>query len=332
MAFSVKILSTLSSITFNPNNPRDIRSLKRQSVFYFPSLHFHCSKHHGVFCRTPPWDPSPVAYSPTNDTTSLLAETPNIFETLSSESNAEAPTTNLAEHSPIKQQSTLRDIFLKWPMWLLGPALLLATGMIPTLWLPLSSVFLGPNIASLLSLVGLDCIFNLGATLFLLMADSNARPEQLTRSYYSEAPFSYRFWNMVAATTGFVTPLVVLFGSNKGSFFLQPQMTFIPFAVLFGPYLLLLSVQVLTEMLTWHWKSPVWLMTPVVYEGYRILQLMRALKLGAEMSAPAWILHSIRGLVCWWVFILGVQLMRVAWFAGFSVWKSEQEPAPGNGQ
>ncbi|KAK3195067.1 hypothetical protein Dsin_026377 [Dipteronia sinensis] len=39
---------------------------------------------------------------------------------------------------------------------------------------------LGPNIDSLLSLIGLDCIFNLGTTLFLLMADSCARPKKST--------------------------------------------------------------------------------------------------------------------------------------------------------
>ncbi|KAA8520483.1 hypothetical protein F0562_014739 [Nyssa sinensis] len=213
--------------------------------------------------------------------------------------------------------------YLKWPMWLLGPSLLLATGMVPTLWLPVSSIFLGPNIASLLSLTGLDCIFNLGATLFLLMADSCARPKNPTEACSSKAPFSYQFWNMVATITGFIIPLMMLFGSIKG--FLQPQLPSISFAVLLGPYLLLLSVQMLTEMLTWHWQSPVWLVTPVVYEAYRILQLMRALKLGAELSAPAWIVHTIRGLVCWWVLILGVQFMRVAWYAGFTARTRQQE-------
>lgn len=61
-----------------------------------------------------------------------------------------------------------------------------------------------------------------------------------------------------------------------------------------------------------------WLVTPVVYETYRVLQLMRGLKLGAELGAPAWTVHTIRGLVCWWVLVLGVQVMRVAWYAGFT--------------
>jgi hypothetical protein len=45
---------------------------------------------------------------------------------------------------------------------------------------------------------------------------------------------------------------------------------------------------------------------------------MRGLKLGVELTAPAWMMHTIRGLVCWWVLILGLQLMRVAWFAGLA--------------
>ncbi|KAL6981733.1 hypothetical protein U1Q18_023356 [Sarracenia purpurea var. burkii] len=148
------------------------------------------------------------------------------------------------------------------------------------------------------------------------MADSCARPKNPTEPISSRAPFSYRFWNMVATITGFIIPLTLLFGSQKG--FLQPVLPSISFAVLLGPYLLLLSVQMLTEMLIWHWKSPVWLVTPVIYEAYRVLQLMRGLKLGAEVNAPAWMVHTIRGLVCWWVLILGVQLMRVAWYAGFT--------------
>jgi len=69
------------------------------------------------------------------------------------------------------------------------------------------------------------------------------------------------------------------------------------------------------------------LVTPVVYESYRLLQLMRGLKLGAELSAPTWMLHMIRGLVSWWILILGVQLMSVAWFAGFAA-RSQQQHSP----
>jgi hypothetical protein len=116
----------------------------------------------------------------------------------------------------------------------------------------------------------------------------------------------------------------MLLGSHRG--ILQPQLPFISFLVLLGPYLLLLAVQMLTEMLTWHWRSPVWLVTPVVYEAYRVLQLMRGLKLAAELAAPGWVVDGIRGLVCWWVLVLGVQLMRVAWYAGFTARDQAHQP------
>ncbi|KAJ1392076.1 hypothetical protein SESBI_36073 [Sesbania bispinosa] len=148
-------------------------------------------------------------------------------------------------------------------------------------------------------------------------------PKSPTQDCKSKAPFSYQFWNIIASLTGFIIPLLMMFGSEKG--FLQPQLTSISFAVLLGPYLLLLSVQILTELLTWHWQSPVWLVTPVIYESYRVLQLMRGLKLGVELSAPAWVMHSIRGMVCWWVLILGLQLMRVAWFAGLTAQAQKQQ-------
>lgn len=272
-----------------------------------------------------PWEPSPVKYAPTDSpSNNFLKGTTNIFETLNSTETIENPSTyadELAETiSKPKPPSQLQ--YLRWPMWLVGPPLLLATGMVPTLWLPISSIFLGPNIASLLSLTGLDCIFNLGASLFLLMADACARPKTLAQTR-SQPPLSYRLWNLAGTLGGFIVPLVMLFASQKG--LLQPQLPFISFLVLLGPYLLLLCVQVLTEMLTWHWQSPVWLVTPVVYEAYRVLQLMRGLKLGGELSAPGWVVHTIRGLVCWWVLVLGVQLMRVAWYAGFTARDHQQQ-------
>ncbi|CAM8997624.1 unnamed protein product [Rhodiola kirilowii] len=276
--------------------------------------------------KSSPWEPSPVTYTPLDEADNkFLEKTANIFETMSSEDAVEAPVVKKDETAETKSKPPKSSVqILKWPLWILGPSLLLTTGMVPTLWLPMSSIFIGPNIASLLSLVGLDCMFNIGATLFLLMADACARPRNPKESCNSRAPFSYRFWNMLASLTGFLIPLALVYASRNG--ILQPHLPFIPFAILLGPYLLLLSVQVLTEMLTWHWQSPIWLVTPVVYEAYRILQLMRALKLGAELTAPAWMMHTVRGLVCWWVLILGVQLMRVAWYAGFSARATQPKP------
>lgn len=325
--------------TFTGTHPRSQGSLKSGKLFQlqgltFPSVHINQSS---IRCtKLTPWEPSPVTYAPTDDQSdNFLQNSANIFETLESSKPAESSTENAEELVEKKYQPGLEFQFLKWPLWLLGPSILLATGMVPTLWLPISSIFLGPNIASLLSLIGLDCIFNLGATLFLLMADSCSRPKHPTQDCKSKAPFSYQFWNIVATLTGFVVPLLMMFGSQKG--FLQPQLPSISFAVLLGPYLLLLSVQILTELLTWHWQSPIWLVTPVIYESYRVLQLMRGLKLGAELSAPAWMMHTIRGLVCWWVLILGLQLMRVAWFAGLTARARKQQlpfdtsPAAANG-
>lgn len=270
-----------------------------------------------------PWEPTPLTYAPTDEAEPKFAEeTPNIFDSLKFEDTAATPAADSEKLAQKSSKPSRGAGFLKWPLWILGPAFLLVTGMVPTLWLPISSIFLGSNIASLLSLVGLDCIFNLGATLFLLMAHSTTQPKDPMEAPQSKAPFSYQFWNMFASIIGYAIPLALLFGSQKG--FLQPQLAPISYLVLLGPYLLLLSVQILTELLTWHWQSPVWLVTPVVYEAYRVLQLMRGLKLSAEISAPGWMLHTIRGLVCWWVLILGLQLMRVAWFAGFSA-KTRQE-------
>ncbi|WRX07834.1 hypothetical protein QQP08_000321 [Theobroma cacao] len=292
--------STMSITRIPQAHSKSMQLLKASKVTHVRTVrHIHIRQSPVCCTKLSKWEPSPVTYAPT-------------------EKAAKAEDLTDATNQPVVQLQ-----FLKWPLWLLGPSLLLSTGMVPTLWLPISTIFLGPNVVSLLSLIGLDCIFNLGATLFLLMADYCARSKNLGQASKSKPPFSYQFWNIVATLTGLVIPLMILFGSQKG--YLQPQLPFIPYAVLLGPYILLLSVQMLTEMLTWHWQSPVWLVTPVVYEAYRVLQLMRGLKLGAELSAPAWMMHTIRGLVCWWVLILGVQLMRVAWFAGFTARARQQQ-------
>ncbi|XVE76926.1 hypothetical protein DITRI_Ditri13aG0019700 [Diplodiscus trichospermus] len=314
------------SITRNPQSRSKSLQLlkvpKLPHVLTFGNVHFRQSR---VCCtKLSQWEPSPVTYALTEKTgENFLEKSSEIFETLCSDNRGEASATKAEDLTDTTKQPVAQHQFLKWPMWLLGPSLLLSTGMVPTLWLPISTIFLGPNVVSLLSLIGLDCIFNLGATLFLLMADYCARSKNLIQASKSKPPFSYQFWNIAATLTGLVIPLMILFGSQKG--YLQPQLSFMPYAVLLGPYILLLSVQMLTEMLTWHWQSPVWLVTPVVYESYRVLQLMRGLKLGAELSAPAWMMHTIRGLVCWWVLILGVQLMRVAWFAGFTARGRQQQ-------
>uniref|UniRef100_A0A1D1ZDS8 Lipoyl synthase n=1 Tax=Anthurium amnicola TaxID=1678845 RepID=A0A1D1ZDS8_9ARAE len=273
----------------------------------FKTVGLHCTKLY-------PWETSPTD-APAGEGASIIKGS-SIFESIKTKETDDIPILENVENViDMKVQPPMQHEPLKWPMWLLGPMVLLLTGMVPTLWLPLSSVFLGANIAGVLALVGLDCIFNMGATLFLLMADACARRKRESYANNSQVPLTYMFWNMGANVIGFIVPLGMLLASYRGH--LLPQLPSISFVVLFGPYLLLLSTQMLTEMLTWHWKSPVWLVTPVVYEAYRVLQLMRGLRLGTEVGVPAWTMDTIRGLVSWWVLILGIQLMRVAWFAGY---------------
>lgn len=322
MASVVRPPSTMASMVL-PKFQSTNRKLYKHANYRFTFPHLG-TKHHTISCTSAsPWEPPPVTYASKDDTTKgeFLTGSSTLFQTLDSDETKAAldsDETKTAESQTTDTERVDSKVgYIRWPMWLLGPAILLATGMVPTLWLPISSIFLGPNIASLLSLTGLDCIFNIGASLFLLMADACSRPNDQSQEPTRSRPnFGYRFWNMVATISGFIIPLIMLFGSQKALF--QPELSTISFSILLGPYLLLLAVQMLTEMLTWHWESPVWLITPVVYETYRVLQLMRGLKLSAELGAPAWTVHTIRGLVCWWVLVLGVQVMRVAWYAGFT--------------
>ncbi|KAJ0246569.1 Cytochrome P450 family protein [Hirschfeldia incana] len=296
----VSLAKSLSILTprVRLKTPETMQNLKRTR-----------SRHLRVCCsKLSQWGKSPFIHDSTEEAGGIVIEkNKNVFESIVSDTDTE------------DDEKVVSTQLLRWPIWLLGPSVLLTTGMAPTLWLPLSSVYVGSKVVSVLSLIGLDCIFNLGATLFLLMADSCARHEDPSQPCKSQPPFSYKFWNVFALLTGFLVPTLLLLGSQTGLLAsLQPELPFLSVAVLLFPYFILLAVQTLTEILTWNWQSPVWLVTPVVYEAYRILQLMRGLKLSAEVNAPVWVVHMIRGLVSWWVLILGMQLMRVAWFAGFA--------------
>lgn len=321
MTSSTQPLSGVPVLTLSHLQCKNLKSWKFQNLQYRSNFPYISRKRCAIVqSNISPWEPAPATYAPENEVILLN------FEAVDSSGDpAEASITNNEHLVDTNNHPYMQLQYLRWPLWFLGPAVLLVTGMVPTLWLPVSAIFLGPNIASLLSLTGLDCIFNLGASLFLLMADTISRSKDNSQGCISKPPSGYQFWNTVANVTGYGIPLAMVFGSQKG--FLQPQLPFISFAILLGPYFLLLSVQMLTEMLTWHWQSPVWLVIPIVYESYRLLQLMRALKLGAELGSPSWMVHTIRGLVCCWVLVLGVQLMRIAWYAGFTARTYQQHSA-----
>ncbi|KAJ4746862.1 cytochrome P450 family protein [Rhynchospora pubera] len=122
-------------------------------------------------------------------------------------------------------------------------------------------------------------------------------------------------WDQIRQHVPQNTGCAILLASSKGT--LQPHLSFVSFLVLVGPYLLLLSIQVLTEALSRYGRSPAWLITPVVYEGYRILQLMRGITLaGDEVGAPVWMAQTLPDtsrvgiLVGLELLMLGIQLMQ----------------------
>ncbi|MCO5601020.1 hypothetical protein L7F22_055136 [Adiantum nelumboides] len=205
-----------------------------------------------------------------------------------------------------------------WPVWLLGPLILLGAGVIPTLWLPSVPLFEGSATAGLLALAGLDGIFNLGASVFLLMTDSLARNQsQILKNgnhLCHEIPSSYKFWTLFVNMVGLLGPLIAYVGSKSGFFGAEP--VWLPVAAMILPYVSLLLVHTLVELLVWKWQSPVWLIVPLVYGCYSVLQLSRGLQLGEALGAPLWTIEALKGLISWWVLVLSVQLMWIAWFVG----------------
>ncbi|KAM0945443.1 hypothetical protein DsansV1_C10g0102751 [Dioscorea sansibarensis] len=232
------------------------------------------------------------------------------------------------DHAPVgdsKEEEEEEPFRLfKWPIQLIGPSVLLMTAMAPTLWLPLPSVFKVMDLAGFLSPLGLDCVFNTGATFFFLVADAYGRPKRSLEAIETQIPLSNKVWNTVANTAGFVLPLMMLLASS--TYVLRPPLPFFSFLVMLAPYLLMLAVQIVAEVLTWTLKSPAWLVVPVVYEVYRLFQLRRAIRLAALLGAPVWSIEGLLVLVSVWLFLLVVQLLRVAWFSGYAAKSQRRLP------
>ncbi|KAG6555687.1 hypothetical protein Mapa_002924 [Marchantia paleacea] len=219
--------------------------------------------------------------------------------------------------------------------WILGPLALLITGAFPALWLPSHTLFSGSITAGLLALAGLDSTFHMGATAFLLMADASARgkapaassnqQQQQQQQQQSSIPLGYKVWSFMVNLTGLLVPVAAVAMAMEGR--LSPGLEWLPAAALLGPYTLMLLVQWVAEAMVWHWHSPVWPVLPILYQAYRLLQLTRGLELGpiAAIDAPAWLVQGLlKGLVAWWVFVLGMQTMWLATLVG-SLQQQQQE-------
>lgn len=216
---------------------------------------------------------------------------------------------------------------VKWPLWILGPLALLATGAVPALWLPTPSLFTGSRAAGILALAGLDGTFNLGSTVFLLAADTCARgsrnegPSGVV-TLHSVTPFGYKVWSILVSTAGLLATVLAFAASWYG---LLPEASNLLWAAMLGPYAALLVVQMCVETLVWRWQSPVWPVAPLIYQGYRIFQLSRGIQLGLSLGAPSWLVHVSKGLVSWWVVVLGMQLMWIAWLTGSTRSRSSKQ-------
>lgn len=224
----------------------------------------------------------------------------------------------LKENEPNNNNSAAKKF--SWPLWIFGPLILLCTGVIPTLWLPCVPLFEGSATAGLLALAGLDGIFNLGASMFLLMTDSCARSWRwfLKKGDHPryELPPGYKGWTLFVNIIGLLGPLVAYLASKRG--FLGAEPALLPMSAMILPYLCLLLVHTCTELLVWKWQSPVWPILPLVYDCYSVLQLSRGLQLGQALGAPMWTIEAVKGLISWWVLVLAVQFMWIAWFVGSS--------------
>ncbi|KAE8721267.1 Detected protein of unknown function [Hibiscus syriacus] len=277
------------------------------------------------------WEPSPVTDTLTEKAgENCLEKSSELFETLP-ESKDEVSVTNAKDLTDTTNQPVARFLFLKWPLWLLDPSLLLDTGMVQTLLPPTSATFypICGSIGSLHSASSSESpIWLVTSAVY-----EAYRVLQLTRGLKLGVELNAPKW-MMHTIRGLVCwlelvdsslPLQLMLDSNSHWYAICLNVLWLKVFSFPDDGLELVDSSLPQQLMldsNSHWYA---ICLNVLWLKVFSFPDDGGLKLGVELNAPEWMMHTIRGLVCWWVLILGVQLMRVSWFAVFKARARRQQ-------
>ncbi|CAA0820917.1 Unknown protein [Striga hermonthica] len=167
-------------------------------------------------------------------------------------------------------------------LWLMGPAVLVASFVFPSLYLRriLSSIFEDSLVTDFLILFFTEALFYCGVALFLLLIDRLNRPEkklkhaEISRNLVPH--MGYRVSSVTVLVLSIIIPTVTMG-------FVWPWTGPAASATL-APYLVGIVVQFAFEQYAKYVDSPSWPAIPIVFQIYRLHQLNRAAQLVTALS------------------------------------------------
>nr|GEW05904.1 telomere length regulator taz1 like [Tanacetum cinerariifolium] len=165
--------------------------------------------------------------------------------------------------------------------WLVGPAVLVASFIFPSLYMRkiLSTVFEDSLLTDFLILFFTEALFYCGVAVFLKVVDHLRRPREpiSTKNDSIQSPqLVYRITSVAALVLSLVIPMVTMG--------LVWPWTGPAASATLAPYLVGIVVQFAFEQYARYIKSPSWPLIPVIFQVYRLHQLNRAAQLVTALS------------------------------------------------
>lgn len=177
-------------------------------------------------------------------------------------------------------------------LWLIGPAVLVASYVFPSLYLRriLSTIFEDSLLTDFLILFFTEALFYCGVAIFLFLTNylwGSAKPTSAINSNArSTSLLGHRISSVAVLILSLIIPMVTMG-------FVWPWTGPAASAAL-APYLVGIVIQFAFEQYARYLKSPSWPVIPIIFQVYRLHQLNRAAQLvtalsftvrGAEMTA-----------------------------------------------
>ncbi|XP_057466425.1 uncharacterized protein LOC130755873 isoform X1 [Actinidia eriantha] len=187
------------------------------------------------------------------------------------------------------------------PLWFVGPAVLVASFVFPSLYLRkiLSALFEDSLLTDFLILFFTEALFYCGVAVFLLLVDHLQRPVVPVSAAYNRTlnlQLGHRISSVAVLVLSLIIPMVTMG-------FVWPWTGPAASATL-APYLVGIVVQFAFEQYARYIKSPSWPVIPIIFQVYRLHQLNRAAQLvtalsftvrGAEMTSHNLAINSSLG-------------------------------------
>lgn len=167
-------------------------------------------------------------------------------------------------------------------LWFLGPAVLVASFIIPSLYLRrvLSTVFEDSLLTDFLILFFTEAIFYCGVAVFLLIIDHLRRPVELESAENDDRIVPPQLGQRISSVAALVLSLMIPMVTMG----LVWPWTGPAASATLAPYLVGIIVQFAFEQYARYQRSPSWPVIPIIFHVYRLHQLNRAAQLVTALS------------------------------------------------